>query len=55
MQPENIVRSYLHECPHEIYNSVMSSAIFQEAFGKEPELTAFAPGRIEFLGNHTAA
>ena len=31
----------------------MSNATFQQTFGKEPEFTAFAPGRIEFLGNHT--
>ena len=28
-------------------------ARFAESFGKAPELTASAPGRIEVLGNHT--
>ncbi|AWT59623.1 MAG: Galactokinase [Candidatus Moanabacter tarae] len=27
--------------------------IFQTAFGKSPEIIARAPGRIEFIGNHT--
>ena len=31
----------------------MSSSIFQQVFGKAPEYTAFASGRIEILGNHT--
>ena len=31
----------------------MSNSTFQQTYGKEPEFTAFAPGRIEFLGNHT--
>jgi len=30
-----------------------TAAFFGEAFGGEPERMAFAPGRIEFIGNHT--
>ncbi len=29
------------------------SALFQATFGRQPEVIARAPGRIEFIGNHT--
>lgn len=31
----------------------MDSSYFVSVFSKEPEATGFAPGRIEFIGNHT--
>ncbi len=30
-----------------------SKTLFQQTYGIEPEQLAFAPGRIEFIGNHT--
>jgi len=30
-----------------------TAAFFEEVFGGAPEQMAFAPGRIEFIGNHT--
>lgn len=33
--------------------SQQTLALFKEAFGGSPEQLAFAPGRIEFIGNHT--
>ena len=28
-------------------------ALFREAFGSEPEVAAFAPGRVNLIGEHT--
>ncbi|MGB0263966.1 MAG: galactokinase, partial [Opitutales bacterium] len=33
--------------------STMTKEMFIEAFAAQPEQLAFAPGRIEFIGNHT--
>ncbi|MEM9226994.1 MAG: galactokinase [Verrucomicrobiota bacterium] len=30
-----------------------ANALFKETFGREPEFIAEAPGRLEFIGNHT--
>src|SRR6187551_771171 len=29
------------------------SGLFQQSFGRPPAVTARAPGRVEFIGNHT--
>ena len=29
------------------------AAQFKEIFGRAPEVITYAPGRIEFIGNHT--
>ncbi len=29
------------------------AALFQQVFGRAPEIITYAPGRIEFIGNHT--
>jgi len=34
-----------------VYNELMKK--YREHFGREPEVVAYAPGRIEVLGNHT--
>jgi galactokinase len=33
--------------------SAATTSLFHERYGAEPEQMAFAPGRIEFIGNHT--
>ncbi len=35
----------------EIYNELVAK--FEEMYGSKPEIVAYAPGRIEVLGNHT--
>ena len=30
-----------------------ATTLFQQTFNAEPQQLAFAPGRIEFIGNHT--
>ena len=34
-----------------VYNELLKK--FRAHFGREPEVIAYAPGRIEVLGNHT--
>ena len=36
---------------HEVYDSVVAK--FEKVFGAKPAVVAYAPGRIEVLGNHT--
>ena len=35
----------------EVYNELVSK--FEKMYGARPEIVAYAPGRIEVLGNHT--
>ena len=35
----------------EIYDELVAK--FEKMYGKKPEIVAYAPGRIEVLGNHT--
>ena len=34
-----------------VYNELIAK--YRSHFGREPEVVAYAPGRIEVLGNHT--
>ena len=36
---------------HQLYNELLQK--FQQQFRREPAITAYAPGRVEVLGNHT--